>query len=223
MPADPQIPKLEDVIRAAIAARLVSVYTGIPAQVVDYDSATQTITAQIAILGASYIAESGELTRVNIGPINHVPVCFPGTGAFSITWPLKQGDTVMLEFACGSIDRFMSIGGTGVDPMDDRRFAKDDAVAFTGLRAIPDALTSSAFDDVAMVISAPMIKMGSSAASEPPALNSELSGFVGIFTSWAPTGAPSDTTDLKTAITSYMTAHAGFPLGAAKVQMEKAT
>ena len=182
MADDPQIPQLSDVIRAAVAARLVSVYTSIPATVVDYDEDTQTITAQINILGASYIDEFGNTNRVNIGPINRVPVCFPGTGAYSITWPLSQGDTVKLDFACGSIDRWMSLGGQGVDPMDDRRFAKDDAMAMPGLRAIPDVLTSAAFDSAAMVIGAPMIKLGSSAASEPPAINSELAAFLAVFT-----------------------------------------
>lgn len=221
MPADPQIPKLEDVIKAALAARLVSVYTGIPAQVVDYDKATQTITAQIAILGAASLDETGKLQRVNIAPINHVPVCFPGTGPYSITWPLKQGDTVMLEFACGSIDRFMSIGGTGVDPMDDRRFAKDDAVAFTGLRAIPNALPSSAYDDTAMVIAAPLIKMASSSASEPPAINSELSELWTLLTTNGTGVGAGDA--VIAALQAYKSLHPTFPAGAANVQLEKAT
>jgi hypothetical protein len=215
-----QLPQLPDVIKAAIAARLANIYTHIPAAVVDYDPSTQTCTAQI-IIRRGALDENGNRIAEQIQQVNKVPIIFPGSGPWSITWPITAGDTVQLEFQCGSIDKWLAIGENDVDPGDDRRFAVDDATAIPGLRAIPDALTSAAYDPNALVITGPMTKIGSSAASEAPALNSELAAFIGIITGWTP--VPNDGgAALKTAVTSYLRAHVGFPLGAAKVEVEKA-
>ncbi len=159
------IPKLHDVVKDAIAARLLDVWTAIPAKVIDYDKATQSCSVQI-ITRRGELGEDGERIAKKLEVINHVPVKFLGSGDFSQTWPILPGDTVLLQFTSGSIDRLLGIGGDDVDPEDDRRFSINDAIAAPGLRAFPDALPPEAYDDEAMVLRAPKTKIGSSAASQ---------------------------------------------------------
>ena len=89
-------------------------------------------------------------------------MCFPGSGAFPETFPLKAGDTVLLVFSSSSIDRWLSLGGE-VDPIDDRRHHITDAMAIPGLRSMNAALPSTALDPNARVIGGP-IKLGDNTA-----------------------------------------------------------
>jgi hypothetical protein len=68
--------------------------------------------------------------------ITDVPVVFPGAGDYSVTFPIAKGDTVLLIFAEGSLDQWLTKGGE-VDPQDDRRFSLTDAIAIPSLRHGP--------------------------------------------------------------------------------------
>jgi hypothetical protein len=61
-----------------------------------------------------------------------VPVVFPRSRYFSLTYPIEKDDTVLLVFTERSMDRWLRSGGT-VDPRDPRRHDLTDAVAIPGL------------------------------------------------------------------------------------------
>lgn len=141
-------PTLAEVIAGAVGARLAELNVAIPASVQSYDRATQK--ASVKPLIRSVLTDS-DGTRVAEGRpiINDVPVVFPGAGAYSITFPLAAGDTVLLVFSQASLDKWLSSGGE-VDPLDPRRFALSDAIAIPGLR--PFSAPVEGTDDTAMVI-----------------------------------------------------------------------
>lgn len=92
-----QTPTLNDVIEAAVEDRLDNFWTGIPAEVLSFDSANRRATIRIMIANA---VEDGSGTKFWYHPtIYSVPVVFPwgtsaedGTG-YGITFPFGPGDT----------------------------------------------------------------------------------------------------------------------------------
>lgn len=168
----PITPDLTTVIAGAIAARTKGLRVALPGRVETYDPTTQTCTVQ-PLLYEGVIDETGTRQAERLPVLVGVPVVFPGSGGFSVTWPIAAGDTVLVVFSSSSIDRWLALGGE-VDPIDDRRHHISDAIAIPGLRDVPHALGSTATDAGAMVIAASAIKLGSSSAASPVALKSDL-------------------------------------------------
>lgn len=173
-------PSLAAVIRRALDARLVDVHTAVPAEVLEYDAATQKVTAQ-PLLRRAYWDESGERIAEKLAPIPGVPVAFPGSGGFRVTFPVVVGDTVLLVFSEASLDKWLSHGGD-VDPVDDARHELSDAIAIPGLRdfghALGDAPTnrmSMGYDSGPTIeIDESEVRLGSNGANDPVALKSDL-------------------------------------------------
>lgn len=132
-------PTLTRVLDAAIAQGLAGVRVAVPAEVIDFDSATQTATVQPLL--SDLIFEGGGTvgTVVQLDPINAVPVQFPGAGGFAETWPVAPGDPCLLVFADRSLDVWYERGGI-VDPIDERRHDLSDAFAILGVRSKPGKL-----------------------------------------------------------------------------------
>lgn len=143
-------PTLSELLRTAMSAKMTDVHTAIPAKVLSYDSTKQSVSVQ-PLIRRGYVDAAGERQVESLPVINGVPVSFPGSGNFSITWPLAEGDTGLLLFAEASIDKWKSYGGE-VDPMDDRRFHLSDAVFVPGLRPFNSAIPSTGVHATAMVI-----------------------------------------------------------------------
>ena len=174
---------LSDVISRHIDARLAEVRVAIPATVLTYDSLRQTVTVQIAVPERVVGASAAPDVPRTIPPLSNVPVMWPaGTaGTFSMTMPLAAGDGVMLVFADRSTDEVRSLGQTAPShPADPRRFDLTDAYAIPttlGVDAVGNGqLPSTAVDPVATVIQAPLVKIGSSSATDFVALASLVLG-----------------------------------------------
>lgn len=135
----PQTPTLPGVIDGAITARLKNLRVAMPARVETYDAATQSCSCQPLVYDG-YFDETGRRQAEKLPVVTSVPVCFPGSGGFRVTFPLSTGDTVLLVFASSSIDRWLANGGE-VDPIDDRRHHLTDAIAIPGLRDLSHAVT----------------------------------------------------------------------------------
>ena len=204
-----QTPTLAGFVTNALDGRMRGVRVALPGLVQTYDPTTQTCSVQPLVQDGVY-DESGTRIAERLPVVASVPVCFPGSGAFSITWPVKVGDTVLLVFSSSSIDRWLALGGE-VDPIDDRRHHITDAIAIPGLRDLGHVLPSSAVDATSMVISGPL-KLGDNTATSPVALNSDLSAIVNILATWMPVASDGGAA-LKLAVTNYITAHPGFPVG----------
>jgi len=146
-----QTPTLAGFVTNALDGRMRGVRVALPGLVQTYDPTTQTCSVQPLVQDGVY-DESGTRIAERLPVVASVPLCFPGSGAFSVTWPVKPGDTVLLVFSSSSIDRWLALGGE-VDPIDDRRHHITDAIAIPGLRDLGHVLPSSAVDATSMVIS----------------------------------------------------------------------
>lgn len=158
-----QDPSLPDVIRAAILNRQADAHFALPGSIVSYDSAKQKAIVQILVRRPD-TDESGERIAVRVAPLTNVPIVFPGSGPYSITWPLAKGDTVLVLFSEASIDKWLVSTGGEVDPQDGRRGSYSDAIAIPGLRTFKTAISSPGTD--ALTLTADAIKLGSASATD---------------------------------------------------------
>ena len=130
-------PDLSTVIEAAVKYHLGEVNTAIPARIISYDPTTQAAEVQ-PLIKRRY--KNGDV--IDRAPITGVPVVFPAAGGGIITFPVVEGDTVLLIFSQRSIDRWIRGDGQPVDPGDNRKHDISDAMAIPGLFALNQALQS---------------------------------------------------------------------------------
>ncbi len=125
---------LSDAVNQAIDNRLSAVHTALPGNVEKYDAATQLADIQPLIM-RRYPDDSVESLPV----VTNVPVIFPAGGAGGmLSFPIVQGDPVLLIFCEKSLDVWLSKGGN-VDPLDRRKFDLSDGIAIPGLFSINNA------------------------------------------------------------------------------------
>lgn len=144
----------------------------LPGVVTAYDKTTQSASVHIVPCFRRKDPLTKTVEPYQPPDIHGVPVAFPGAGDFSVTWPLAVGDTGMIFFSDRSMDEWKSVGGTDSEPQDLRRHNLTDAIFVPGLRSFAEAVPADGVDDDAMVLGAPEIKLGSSAASDFVALAS---------------------------------------------------
>lgn len=136
-------PALEEVIRLAMEHRIGDLHVAIPAKVVEYDNASQTASVQPLLQSSTLAPDGKEIGPDTLPIVQQVPVVFPRAGGFFISFPVQEGDHVLLVMCERSIDRFMYGDGDVTDPVDLRMHHLADAVAYPGLyplsRNIKDA------------------------------------------------------------------------------------
>lgn len=165
-----QTPSFAEVLRIANEAHTKELRVAIPARVENYDAATQKVDAQPLIL-EGYRDENGDRQTERLPVVCDVPVVFPGSGPYRITFPVAAGDTVLLVFASSSIDKWLAVGGE-VDPEDDRRHHISDAIAIPGLFDFAHVPTTAPTD--AMVLHADKVRVGGPGAADNVARKSDL-------------------------------------------------
>lgn len=136
-------PQLAEVIREAMNARLADVHTAIPAEVVSYDSTTQTVDVQPLVMRVLRDLDENTELPESLPQIPNVPVCFPRAGNNWITFPIAQGDTVLLVFCESAIGNWRARNAES-DPGALIRHDLTDAIAIPGVYASARALTTSA-------------------------------------------------------------------------------
>lgn len=112
------------------------IWTSMPGLVQSYDPSTMTCTVQLAIQGVSE-DQNGVQTNQNLPLLVDVPVVFPSGGGFTMAFPLKPDDEVLVHFAARCIDSWWQNGGFENQPMEDRMHDLSDAFAVPGPRSIP--------------------------------------------------------------------------------------
>lgn len=172
-----QTPSWSEVIEASFDDYIGRFFTAVPGVVVEYHATTQTvdITAGVTI---PYETATGEVGYDAIPMLHNVPVVFPGAGAHSITFPIKQGDTMLLVVCNCDISGWKrSPSGAAVDPKSAHRNHISDAVAIPGLRILKKSIKPAPPSD-GMVITSPVLRLGSAAASQAVVVQSALDAFV---------------------------------------------
>lgn len=133
-----------EVLRVAIEAALNETHTCLPAVIESFDATTQTAKVNPSIRRIIY---SGD--KINIPPIINVPVMFPSSGGFSLTFPVSSGDEVLLVFSERSIDTWLQSGGIQ-DPLDRRKHDYSDAVAIMGIHSNVKAISDYSTTDMVL-------------------------------------------------------------------------
>lgn len=140
--------EMADVMRRLFEAQLRDVHTAMPAQVLDYDSVKQTVDVQPMI--KELIQDPDGTKAVFSYPrIYSVPVVFPRNSNFFLSFPIDEGDFVLLLFTEWSVNRFMELGREE-DPLDPERHGFSGAVAIPGL--YPEPLPLAEADAEKMVL-----------------------------------------------------------------------
>lgn len=187
-------PDLLAVLRTALAAGLGGVRVSIPAIVVSYSKATQTITAQVTIRSRYFDASrndgKGDFVTYLPPPIAGIPVAFPSGGGVSFTWPLLPGDPVVLLVADRSIAEWKNSGANDNTPTEPRRFDLSDAIALPGTPSPAAPLSIGAVSDTDAVIALPpgaALDVGGATASQAVALSAIVDGVFGALRTWLDT------------------------------------
>jgi hypothetical protein len=154
-----------EILRLAAKAALGGVRVCIPAVVVAYDRAAQTITAQV-VVRSRYLDENGQPVTYLPKPIPNVPVQFPAGGGGSLTFDLEAGDPVTLLVADRSLDEWKTTGQEDNTPAHPRRFDLTDAIALPGGQSPATPLPGAAVADGAAVLRGSPVKLGAGTATE---------------------------------------------------------
>lgn len=104
----------------------------LPGIIQKYDSDKQTVEVQPAIRERT-IGQSGEVAYIKYPLLVNVPVVFPQSGNYSITFPIAQGDECIVVFSDLSIDNWWLYGNVQ-NPIEQRRHDLSDGFAILGIK-----------------------------------------------------------------------------------------
>ena len=121
-----------------------NLHTALPAKVVSFDPAKQTVSLAIQIK-MQLVDGSG----ADIPPLLDVPVSFPRGGGFAVTFPLKAGDEGIAIFSERCIDGWWQ-NGSASTPLDFRLHDLSDAMFIPGICSVPKAIGGFFTDGLSM-------------------------------------------------------------------------
>lgn len=126
---------LADVLQLTNEKLKRSIFTGLPAVVVEYNAA-QSIATVLPLVDAVY--SDGVVKKSQL--IYNIPVQWPSGGGGIISFPIKQGDTGWVAFACRSIDEWVYGDGSSVVPASSRTLDYNDAIFIPGITTVNTSL-----------------------------------------------------------------------------------
>jgi hypothetical protein len=101
----------QEVIRMALDARQAKMWTAFPGILQSYDATKMTCRVQPAVMGRTQNRSTGEWTNVNMPLLVDCPVFYLSGGGFTVTFPLKADDEVLVVVANRCIDGWWQNGG----------------------------------------------------------------------------------------------------------------
>lgn len=178
--SDPIDPTLPDLLRlVAKVSGSEQTYTDLPAKVLKYDAATQTVDAQPLVM----VERNGALRTV--GPLLQLQVRFPAGSTWSIVGDLVAGDFGWVRFAGADISAWKMQGTEGDPTALLRQGAKSDAYFEPGSQPISVPLAADAYKAGALVVKAASLLLGDSGATDFVALASLVKANDDAMQSWA--------------------------------------
>jgi len=121
---------INEIVRQEISNYLFGVHTATIGEVQEYDPAGPFVSVRPVV--RQKFADGDDRS---FGILDAVPVVFPRGGSFSMTFPIKKGDKVLLVFGERSLDDWLEGSGNEVSVSDPRRFDLSDAIAIPGIQA----------------------------------------------------------------------------------------
>ncbi|MBB3811468.1 Gp138 family membrane-puncturing spike protein [Pseudochelatococcus contaminans] len=123
----------EEAFRVMLDAFRQTIQTSMIGTVVRYNKDSLTVDVQPAMKSVVRKPD-GTFEKVSMPIIPGIPVSFPGGGGSILTFPVKEGDPVVLNFASRSTDAWHQSGGEQ-EQIDARTLDLSDAVAHVGIRS----------------------------------------------------------------------------------------
>lgn len=118
---------LTDVLNLSMNNMMAGLHTALPGRIVAYDYTKQK--AQVKpMISKKY--RDGRTESLPV--IVNVPVIFPRSSGASLTFPVNNGDYVLLIFSERSMENWLALGGEQ-EPGDTRKYDLTDAIAIPGL------------------------------------------------------------------------------------------
>lgn len=143
-------PTMPTYVRQRAERRELQMQTAFPAKVVSWSPNDNTVRIEPQFL-ETWFAPSGEIRQESTeNVIDSVPVLFPRSGQFSITFPIESGSFGLVTCTKYSLNRWRQ-AGSRTDPQDLRRFTMAGAV-FHPVNLVPESAELSGVDPVAMVL-----------------------------------------------------------------------
>lgn len=122
------------------------IWTAMPCIVQSVNYEAMTLIAQPSIKGNVRL-EDGTLTSVLYPLLVDVPIMWPSSGGFAVTFPIVLGDEVLVVFASRCIDSWWQSGGIGL-PMETRMHDLSDGFAIPGPHSQPSVFPSISTTDL---------------------------------------------------------------------------
>lgn len=143
-------PTTAEVIRVAMEAMLLGKFKCRPGRIESYDAVRQVANVK-PMLKRRIAAAGGQELVEPMQVVSEVPVVFPRSRDFFISFPLAAGDYVLLVGVDQSIDAFVSSQvGTDVDPDDFRWWDATDVVALPGFWPFAAALSDASASNMVL-------------------------------------------------------------------------
>jgi hypothetical protein len=101
---------LEEAVRVAMDGLKSGLWVAVPCLVESYDETQMTVTCQ-PVIKVSLRSADGTFTWGPLPLMVDVPVVFPSGGGYAITWPLNEGDEVLVVIASRCVDNWWANGG----------------------------------------------------------------------------------------------------------------
>ncbi len=124
-------PELEELLELAIKSFLGDLHTALPGRVEEYSPDAQKVDVK-PLIKRRIVHEDGTELLEELPIIPDVPVLFPRSAGFFMSFPIVRGDLVMLHFVERSIDKYLETEGEDTDPDEFRTHDLTDAVAVPG-------------------------------------------------------------------------------------------
>lgn len=215
----------------AFVAKLFDVHTYLLAVVVDFDAARWTCSAQPIARQARFL-ETGDRSAKKLPLLIDVPVQFAGGGSAALTFPLAQGDMVVVACAEHSIDAILAYGLTDVDPLQDHRHNLGDGLVVGRVNAFTAAPPGAAGDRVSLgfggdpeiTIRQSDLRLGGDSATAQ-AMNTDdgaafMTALAAAITALGPSPAAAALVALQTQLSPPAFGVASWPTGSTKVKVK---
>lgn len=130
------------IIRQGYLNAIEDMNTSTIGKITSFNAEKQTATIQPLIRRLLYKdnGKSYEIVPADSPPLVNVPVRFPGSGGWSLTFPINEGDECLLIFTDKSIGLWKKYGGIQDQSHYKRSHSMRDAIAIVGLRSPADPL-----------------------------------------------------------------------------------
>lgn len=140
-------PDMETVFLEALSGFQSKLWTALPAIVTKYDPEAMTVEVQPAIQGRQFSLELQDFESITMPLVVDVPVVFPSGGGFTLTFPIAEGDEVLLVISSRCIDAWWQSGGVqpqAIFAMHDL----SDGFAIPGPKSQPRVISGVSTDSV---------------------------------------------------------------------------